>query len=60
MDAKRLLVLLLAFYVEILHHYFVFKRNMEERDKTIKVTIYIWITNLSTRTFSPVRANAIS
>ncbi len=29
MDAKRSLVLLLAFYVEMLHYYFVFKRHAE-------------------------------
>ncbi len=31
-DAKRLFVLRLAFRVEMLHYYFVFKRHAEERE----------------------------
>ncbi len=47
MDAKRLLVLLLTFSVEILHHYFVSERHTEEPETT-KLTIHIQINHLST------------
>ncbi len=32
MDAKRWLVLLLAFYVKMPHYHFVFKHHMEEQE----------------------------
>ncbi len=55
-DAKKLLVLLLALYVEMLHYSLVFQHG-GARDKTMKVTIYIKINNLSTPFFDPVWAN---
>ncbi len=45
----------MAFYVEMLHHYFVFKHQAEEQEMRQRRWQFI-SNNLSTLTFGPVQA----